>query len=235
MSVTYVELLHHSFLTIGKLQWKCLALLRHCTPNSQGPTSEVICFPLIHLPSVPTRQLPTKILFASLAKKGPHRGSQNRAVRPRAQKNSWRPRAGPCAAGSYRGRRQHAATRSRHPGPACKRAQLTVSLFYDDATDVGLHFHCAVGSRGAAVRVYFLEISVNPRKFAPNSMKSAGFHNLFIFMFFLGPAFWGRRCGSPAPKFWEGLPAPRKRPIRRPAGHHFGGAGGDALITTHGQ
>jgi hypothetical protein len=48
---------------------------------------------------------------------------------------------------------------------------------------------------------------------------------------FLGPAFWGRRCGSPAPKFWEGLPTPPKRPVRRPAGHHFGGAGGDALTS----
>jgi hypothetical protein len=35
---------------------------------------------------------------------------------------------------------------------------------------------------------------------------------------------------EPGPKIWEGLPAPPKQPIRCPAGHHFGGAGGDALI-----
>jgi hypothetical protein len=63
-------------------------------------------------------------------------------------------------------------------------------------------------------------------------MKSRNFNenlaNLKL-QFFLGLMFWGRRCGSPAPKFWEGLPAPPKRPIRRPAGHYFEGVGGDAL------
>jgi hypothetical protein len=39
---------------------------------------------------------------------------------PRAQIISRRPRAGPCAAGSYRGRRQHAASLSRHLGPTCQ-------------------------------------------------------------------------------------------------------------------
>jgi hypothetical protein len=74
--------------------------------------------------------------------------SCRRALEPK--KNSRRPHAGPCAAGSYWEHRQHAATRYRHPGPACKRARPTVSLFYNDATAVGLRFHCAAGSRGAA-------------------------------------------------------------------------------------
>jgi hypothetical protein len=38
-------------------------------------------------------------------------------------------------------------------------------------------------------------------------MKSSKFNENFAnikFQFFLGPVFWGRRCGSLAPKFWEG-------------------------------
>jgi hypothetical protein len=41
--------------------------------------------------------------------------------------------------------------------------------------------------------------------------------------------FWSRRCESPAPNFLEGMPTPSKQPIRRPAGHHFRAAGGDAF------
>jgi hypothetical protein len=88
----------------------------------------------------------------------------------------------------------------------------------------------AGASGTAAIRVYFLEISVEPAQVCTKFNEIGVFSYFFIFMFILGPAFWGHRCGSPVPKFWEGLPAPPKWPIRRPASHHFGGSGGDALI-----
>jgi hypothetical protein len=81
-----------------------------------------------------------------------------------------------------------------------------------------------------AIRVYFLEISVKPAQICTKFNEIDVFSYFFYFYVYFRAGVLGHWCGSPAPKFWEGLPAPPKWPIQRPASHHFGGAGGDALI-----
>jgi hypothetical protein len=102
----------------------------------------------------------------------------------------------------------------------------------DVKPDVKLEDGIAVAA-AAAIRVRVLDKFVNPHKFTPNLMLRVFI--IWLNSYFLGPAFWGRRCESPAPKFWESLPTPPIRPSQRPVDHHFGTADGDALRDTNGR
>jgi hypothetical protein len=81
------------------------------------------------------------------------------------------------------------------------------------------------------ISLVFFRIPIKSTQICNNIMKSAGFTNFSGMFINLGPRHRARRCGTLSPKFWKGLPTPPKRPIRRPVGHIFKGAGEDALTS----